>query len=86
MNSSEVALYLTGFKKYIISLCKLAQHKKKLSLENIREFMSGLLSGLTHLSRYDIVHRDLKLDNIVLRRMDSFEPVIIDFGLATFST
>ena len=55
-----------------------------MNMENVREFMSGLLQGLTHLSENGIVHRDLKLDNIVLRRIDSFEPVIIDFGLATF--
>lgn len=31
-----------------------------------------------------IAHRDIKLDNIVLRSLDTFEPVIIDFGLGTF--
>lgn len=47
--------------------------------------MQGLLNGLNELSRLKIVHRDLKLDNIMLRDRNSFEPVVIDFGLATFS-
>lgn len=47
--------------------------------------MHGIFEGLKKLSAYNIVHRDLKLDNIILRDMNSFEPVIIDFGLATFS-
>jgi len=52
--------------------------------EQIRDFMSGIFSGLNLLNEKRIAHRDLKLDNIMLRSMDSFEPVIIDFGLATF--
>lgn len=47
--------------------------------------MSGLLKGLDQLGELNIVHRDLKLDNIMLRNLNSFEPVIIDFGLATFA-
>ncbi len=47
--------------------------------------MQGLLSGLNELNKLKIVHRDLKLDNIMLRDKNSFEPVVIDFGLATFT-
>lgn len=47
--------------------------------------MQGLLSGLNELNKLKIVHRDLKLDNIMLRERNSFEPVVIDFGLATFT-
>lgn len=46
--------------------------------------MNGILSGLDHLNDKRVAHRDLKLDNIMLRSPRSFEPVIIDFGLATF--
>lgn len=52
---------------------------------DIKQFMLGILEGLSQLSDIGVVHRDLKLDNIVLRNMDDFEPVIIDFGLATFT-
>lgn len=47
--------------------------------------MIGLLEGLKELALLNIVHRDIKLDNILLRDCNSFEPVIIDFGLATYS-
>lgn len=59
--------------------------KKQMTSSDIKQFMLGILEGLSQLSDIGVVHRDLKLDNIVLRNMDDFEPVIIDFGLATFT-
>ena len=54
-------------------------------MEHIKQFMTGLLEGLSKLKELGIVHRDLKLDNIMFRSLRDFEPVIIDFGLGTFS-
>ena len=45
--------------------------------------MIGLLKGLKHVHAQRIMHRDLKPENILLRRNDSMQPVIVDFGLAT---
>jgi serine/threonine protein kinase len=44
--------------------------------------MSGSLRGLEYLHSLGIIHRDIKLQNIMLRSLDSFEPVIIDFGFS----
>ena len=46
---------------------------------------SGVMEGLSYLHRSGIMHRDIKLENIMLRAEDSWEPVIVDFGLAAFS-
>lgn len=41
--------------------------------------------GLGELERADLVHRDIKLENIMLREKDSLEPVIADFGLSVYA-
>jgi serine/threonine protein kinase len=44
--------------------------------------MTGVLHGLDYLHSLGIVHRDIKLQNIMLRNGEGFEPVIIDFGFS----
>lgn len=51
-------------------------------MSEIREFMFGLLNALKYLAEKRIVHRDIKLENIMLRSEDTMEPVLADFGLA----
>jgi serine/threonine protein kinase len=49
--------------------------------------MKGLVKALLHLSEFQILHRDLKLDNILFKKkgLVTHENVILaDFGLATF--
>jgi calcium-dependent protein kinase len=47
---------------------------------NERKFiMKGILRGLAEMARKNLIHRDLKPDNVILSK----EPIIIDFGLAT---
>jgi serine/threonine protein kinase len=41
--------------------------------------MKGILRGLAEMARKNVIHRDLKPDNVILSK----EPIIIDFGLAT---
>lgn len=45
--------------------------------------MFSLVSGLMHMHKNRIMHRDLKPENIMLRDLDSIDPVIGDFGLAS---
>merc|ERR1719210_2406929 len=47
-----------------------------------RSLFSGIIQGLDHIHRHDIVHRDIKAENVLLKR-DNFA-VITDFGLATW--
>ena len=47
--------------------------------------MKQMLEGLAHLHKHGIMHRDIKLDNIMLeRKMDHRSMKIIDFGYSTF--
>ena len=47
--------------------------------------MRGLLKALAHIHGFGVMHRDIKLQNIVLMTEDSWEPVLVDFGLAAIS-
>lgn len=50
-----------------------------------RSIMKKLLEGVAHLHKLGIVHRDLKLDNIMLERKNDHSGLkIIDFGFSTF--
>jgi serine/threonine protein kinase len=63
-------------------------HRRSYSEEAARAVLTQLLSGLSHLHRKGIVHRDVKLENIVLvdEEEGSLAVRIIDFGLAEQST
>ncbi|MGH0000839.1 protein kinase domain-containing protein [Pseudovibrio ascidiaceicola] len=47
------------------------------------QFAEGLLSGISFLQNRNVIHQDLKIDNIMFREQDSVEPVIIDFNAAS---
>ncbi|KAF7294809.1 Serine/threonine protein kinase [Mycena indigotica] len=52
----------------------------------LKNAVTGVLAGLKHIHKCDVIHRDLRRSNVVLiQRGDKPQPVIIDFGCATDS-
>jgi serine/threonine protein kinase len=51
-----------------------------LSLPEARGFGGQLVSAVAHIASHELVHRDIKPDNILFRD-DGVTPVIVDFGL-----
>ncbi|CAK74022.1 unnamed protein product (macronuclear) [Paramecium tetraurelia] len=57
--------------------------KYQIEQSEIKCIMKRLLKGVKHLHKLGIIHRDLKLDNIVLEKENDIKSVkIIDFGFA----
>ena len=54
----------------------------KLSERKVCVLSQGLVAGLLHCHRLGIVHRDMKLENVMLMAEDPEAVKIIDFGLA----
>lgn len=46
----------------------------------VRKLGAALIEAVAHIARLDLVHRDLKPDNIMFRA-DGVTPVVVDFGL-----
>ncbi|CAD8137365.1 unnamed protein product [Paramecium octaurelia] len=58
--------------------------KRSFSAQQIHSIMKGLLEGLNYIHSMGIMHRDLKLENILFKEPDNYDSVVIaDFGLAT---
>ncbi|CAK68809.1 unnamed protein product (macronuclear) [Paramecium tetraurelia] len=66
------------------SLYDLIKEKTLLSTSQIQQIMVGVLQGLHHMHQKDIMHRDLKLENILFKHQKKMDSVVIaDYGLAT---
>ena len=55
-------------------------HETKPKLVDVLEIISRLAEALSYAHGQKIIHRDLKLNNVIMR--DPLSPVLIDFGLA----
>lgn len=53
-----------------------------LDLKDSIELVIRLLTIVEHCHKNEIVHRDIKHDNILLRENSLFDPVLVDFGLS----
>jgi calcium-dependent protein kinase len=60
-------------------ICGRFNNLSKYSVNERKFIMKGILRGLAEMARKNVIHRDLKPDNVILSK----EPIIIDFGLAT---
>lgn len=62
----------------------LIKRRVPLLAEEVKDIMRSLLKGMAELEASGIIHRDIKLENIMLREKEGIEPVIVDFGLAVY--
>ena len=68
-----------------ITLTQKQQIQGVLSEREIRKILVSLLSVLDYIHSQNIIHQDIKPDNIILRAIDEL-PVLIDFGAAIEAT
>jgi serine/threonine-protein kinase len=61
------------------TLAQKLQTERRLSESSVKEILASVLAILDYVHANQIIHRDIKLDNIMLRQRDS-KPVLIDFG------
>ncbi|CAD8210117.1 unnamed protein product [Paramecium pentaurelia] len=67
------------------SLFDLMRDKRSLQLQEVQKILAGLLLGLQEMHQQGIMHRDLKLENILFKQKNQLQSVVIaDFGLATY--
>ncbi|XP_046372425.2 serine/threonine-protein kinase PLK1-like isoform X2 [Haliotis rufescens] len=63
------------------SLVHVLKHRKTLTEPEVRYYLKHIVEGATYIHDKNIIHRDLKLGNMLLN--ESMELKIADFGLAT---
>lgn len=78
-----------AFKLYLVTeavagttLGEYVTKRGPLPLQDAIKFTIALLDIVDHCHQSDIVHRDIKPDNIILRGDDPSDPVLVDFGLS----
>lgn len=58
------------------------QAKGRLEEASAKEVAVSLLRGIAHLHEVGVIHRDIKLENVMVEANSGLSSVIIDFGLA----
>jgi serine/threonine protein kinase len=83
-------VYETGSNVYLVmellkggNLQTRIQKKKKLSVDESISVMRSLCDGIYFMHQRNIMHRDLKLANILLVDEETSAVKLVDFGLAT---
>ena len=77
-----------GDKHYIVmercgsELFKQVEERGAIAEERARGYFAGMLSGLRFMHENGVVHRDLKLENVMLDAATGTVPKIVDLGLA----
>ncbi len=61
------------------TLSSIAQQQGRLAEAEVRRLLIAILPVFDFVHRQAIIHRDVKPDNIIVRRLDQ-QPVLIDFG------
>lgn len=84
MLEDSSSYYISSFYCEGGNLAKKLKSVKYLKENEIAKIMIQVLSGLDYFHENKIIHRDLKLDNILLENSESFDLKIADFGLAYF--
>lgn len=65
------------------NLDQFLKRQKDLTPEDVRIIVRGIIDGIDFLHRHDIIHRDMKCQNILIHREDGvWTPKITDFGLS----
>jgi len=60
----------------------LIKRNGKFSEDEVRNFVRQCLTGISHLHANNVVHRDLKLENLLCDEDNNHRIILIDFGLA----
>lgn len=63
-----------------LTLRQIVQQGAPLREEAVGELLIALLRVLAYVHEQNVIHRDIKPDNLILRRRDN-KPVLIDFGI-----
>ena len=84
VHESQSSIYLIMELVEGFNLSKVLKNHAHLLIEkDIMNIVEGLLRGIEHLASLGIVHRDLRMENILLRKIEKIEPddvCIIGFG------
>lgn len=66
-----------------LDLRRFIEINKRLDLETAKRIMLQVVDAVIYLHQSRIFHRDLKPDNILLKRFDDLTVKVSDFGLST---
>ena len=68
------------------SLYHYITHNIPLPWSDRYEIFQGVVNGLAYVHEHNIIHRDIKTDNILLQKnLTHWQPKIIDFGISAFT-